>query len=148
MRENAVKIGVALGVASAIKCVTSYVAATLFKRDYHSIVNEFPLVRSSYPSLALEVSQLGLLEQDLKFRSILATLQTIVELDEEGLQGNEFKIARLLKKLHCELVDIVRHTEVWKSQDLLKERRIAEEDTIPSVEGMAEAILHNFILRQ
>ena len=147
MQKTTIKLAVALGVASAINYGTRRAATTMFHQSCHVILEEFPTIREAYPSLAIEISQLGKLGQDEKFRVILCILEQIVCLDKQEQKGNEFKIARLIGSLEANIAQIAKDTQAWKSDLLFNEKRIAEEDTIPTVHRQVENLLHNFITR-
>ena len=147
MQKTSIKLAVAFGVASAIKYGTRLATTTMFHQSCHAILEEFPTLKESYPSLAIEISQLGELGQDGKFRAILRILEDIVVLDKEERKGNEFKIARLIGRLEAGIAQIADNTQAWKSDSLFNEKRIAQQDTIPTVKRQVENILHNFITR-
>lgn len=143
MQQASIKLAVTLGIASAIKYGMGHITKS---RPCHEIVDEFQKVKNAYPSLCIEISQIGKLEQDSKFRNIMRTLERIVDSEKEEQKGTEFKIARLIGILEADLNDIVNETQAWKSDRLFNEKRIAIEDTVPTVRSQVENILHNHIL--
>lgn len=147
MQKQAKKLVVGLGAAYAIKCGTQSLMGSLCARSPHSIVVEYPEVVKRYPSLSLEVSQLANLEQEGRFRSIMELLKEMVFLDRERRRGNEFKMARLWSTLQASFHHIVEDTRGWESDRLFNEKRIAVEDTIPTLDRQLENIVHNYIIR-
>lgn len=112
---------------------------------YNPIVLEFPRVASAHPALCSELSQLAALGQAGALRDVMRLVECIVALEEGKGKGSEFKIARLAAQVSKSLKDMLEATELWKSDALFNEKRIAEEDTVPAVEQYLENILHNFI---
>ena len=93
----------------------------------------------------MEIGQLANLEQEDRFRSIKNILEEVAEYDELARPGDEFKIARCTALIRSSFVLLLRETEAWKNDHLFNEKRIAEEDTIPTLERQLENILHNHI---
>lgn len=147
MQHQAKKLVVGLGAAYAIKCGTQSLVSSLCARSPHPIVEEYPEVVRRYPSLSLEVSQLANLEQEGRLRSIMELLREMVTLDRERRRGNEFKMARLWATLQASFRRIVEDTRGWESDHLFNEKRIALEDTIPTLDRQLENIVHNYITR-
>jgi hypothetical protein len=145
MQQVATQLAVTAGVATVIRFGTRLAVGPVFRRFYHPIVDDYPTVKSAYPALALEIGQLGELQQEARFRRIMSTLKGIVELDEEKRRGNEFKLARLIAQLNQDMKVIVERTESWRSDRLFNEQRIAQQDTCPTVERQVENILFNYI---
>lgn len=146
MDARSLKVAVSLGVTSLLTHATMRALRTALPASYPESVARYPAVVAAHPSLCAEVGQLANLQQDEKFGTIMGVLNDIVLLSTDRTKGNEFKIARASRDLERHLQGIVQATESWRSDDLFNEKRIALEDTVPTVRRHVEDILHNFIV--
>lgn len=142
---QALKLASAFGVAAALTHGTRAVMKRVHREDYHEWTKKHPRAISAYPSLCLEISQLANLEQERRFHAIMQLIDEVAEYDEMSRPGNEFKIARSTASIRSHLVLLLKETQEWKNNHLFNEKRIAEEDTIPTLERQLENILHNYI---
>ena len=139
--------GASVGVASLLTLKARHLLlASGRRRAPHPLVGEFPLALSAYPALCAEIEQLTRLRQDEGFRAVMRVVEEIARLDEERRRGNEFKIVRATATLSRLMARLVAGVRTWESDALFNEKRIAEEDTIPTVEQQPDDILHNHII--
>ena len=145
MMKHTLKMLSAFGVAGLLTHGTRAIMQRVNAEEYHEWTKMHPKAISAYPALCMEIGQLAHLEQEARFHSIMRLLEEVAEHDELARPGDEFKIARCTALIRSSFVLLLREAEGWKSDRLFSEKRIAEEDTIPTLERQLENILHNHI---
>tara|TARA_B110001452_G_scaffold166182_1_gene138730 strand:- start:2511 stop:2975 length:465 start_codon:yes stop_codon:yes gene_type:complete len=145
LNSGIARAAVSLGATSLLTHAVMRLVRLVHPASFHELVLCHPAIVDAHPSLCMEIGQLANLEQDDAFKEIMEVLADIVSLEGKLVRGNEFKLGRASSLLEKKLRDIVDRTESWRSDHLFNEKRIAIEDTLPTVERQVENILHNFI---
>lgn len=140
------QVALSLGVTSLLTHTAMRCMGFLSRASHHELVARHPTVVAAHPALCTELGQLANLEQGDRFEELMRILEAIVALERDGARGNEFKISRAASRFVVKMNELVDATESWRSDELFNEKRIAREDTLPTVERQVENILHNFII--
>ena len=113
------------------------------------LVQEYPKVSDSYPSLAASLSHLSTLQDEEGLRRVVQFADRIRLLDDQRSDpGAQWRIARMSKQMIREVEHMCARAPRSKSDDIFRAVVDCERETIPALKGVLEDILHNHILQR
>ena len=116
-------------------------------QNYDDIVQEYTLFTKTYPLFAKDISLFRKLNNDRRFRDILAMLEVVAQLDCVDNGKNQWEISRFNAAIMNAMKKMVDESQSWKSDDMYL-NRLCVEDILPLMEQHLENILHNHLMKR
>ena len=114
--------------------------------DVDPLVREYPRLCERYPHVAAELSHFVALRRDDRLRDVCRFIDEMARADAERRPSSQWAMSRLCGKADKALTVLLSEVETWTSDDLFYHKQFVEEDCVPALHDLMEAIVHNHLL--